>query len=74
MKEGVPCVTVGWGITDEKDVSSTADALQEVVVRVISNEKCLTYPDYTDKVTDQMVCAGYKVGSIHLDLQLSHVS
>ncbi|CAG5110821.1 Oidioi.mRNA.OKI2018_I69.chr2.g5179.t1.cds [Oikopleura dioica] len=62
MKEGVPCVTVGWGITDEKNVTSTADELQEVVVRVISNEKCLTYPDYTDKVTEQMVCAGYKDG------------
>merc|ERR1712088_851218 len=36
--------------------------LQEVAVRVIGNEKCKTYPDYSDKVQDSMICAGYKDG------------
>lgn len=61
MKEGVPCVTTGWGVTEEFDVDSVAEKLQEVVVRVIGNEKCMSYPEH-GMVTDKMICAGYKDG------------
>ena len=46
---------------DFYDVTSISSTLQEVAVRVIGNEKCKTYPDYSDKLQDTMICAGYKV-------------
>lgn len=62
FKEGVPCVATGWGLMDFYDITSVSSTLQEVAVRVISNEKCKTYPDYSDKLQDSMICAGYKDG------------
>ena len=46
---------------DFYDVNSMSSTLQEVAVRVIGNQKCKTYPDYADKLSDNMLCAGYKV-------------
>jgi hypothetical protein len=47
---------------DFYDATSMSSTLQEVAVRVIDNDKCKTYPDYGDKLSDAMICAGYQDG------------
>lgn len=50
---------VGWGTTREG--GGTSDALLEVDVPVISNDKCKAFPRYNN-VNDGMICAGYVDG------------
>ena len=51
---------VGWGNTREGGGQS--DVLREVTVPVISNAQCKSMPRY-DRVTDNMICAGFVSGA-----------
>ena len=60
--EKTPCVVTGWGLTDER--GGFPDDLQEVAVRLISPEVCKTYQGYDPTITENMLCAGFKDGSM----------
>lgn len=61
MKEkfvGTKAIATGWGTLKEDGKPSCI--LQEVEVPVISNDRCVTETNYTNKmITDNMLCAGY---------------
>ncbi|GAB1862293.1 trypsin [Camponotus japonicus] len=53
-------IVTGWGAT--KEGGSVSSHLQKVDVPILSNSECraTNYPSY--KITDNMLCAGYKQG------------
>ena len=58
---GVKGVVTGWGaIKEAGDVSQT---LQEVMVPILSNTECRASKYPSRRITDNMLCAGYKEGS-----------
>jgi len=59
-KNGLTSTVLGWGYTQPN--SSVADTLQEVEVKVISNEVCNSPALYHEEVTLNMLCAGYLAG------------
>jgi len=59
FSEGTACVVTGWGLTGE--TGGFPDRLQEVAVRMISQERCSSYVGY-HILTDNMMCAGYEDG------------
>lgn len=56
---GYKGVVTGWGATSEH--GSISDKLQEVVVPIISNIDCRK-TGYGNKITENMLCAGYPEG------------
>lgn len=53
-------IVTGWGATQEQaDVSVT---LMEVTVPIHSNEECSQSGYGSSKITENMLCAGYKEG------------
>ena len=55
------CAATGWGVTD-KFGTQIPDQLNEVAVRIIEREQCENiHSDYNGQLSDQMLCAGYKV-------------
>lgn len=58
--EGIKGTVIGWGRLGERKKSS--NILQKVEVPIISNEDC-KYMGYSpEKITNNMICAGYKEG------------
>lgn len=53
-------VATGWGATSEG--GSLASKLQEVTVDIMSNEDCKKTGYGQSRITDNMLCAGYKEG------------
>lgn len=51
-------IITGWGALSES--GQTSATLQEVLVPIITNEECLAV--FPGAVTDNMFCAGYKMG------------
>lgn len=57
MKQGI---ATGWGAVKEQgDISAT---LQEVVVPILSNNECRKTGYGASRITDNMICAGFKDG------------
>lgn len=50
----------GWGAT--KEGGSVSNNLLEVVVRILSNAECRATNYPSQRITDNMLCAGYKQG------------
>lgn len=57
---GVKGTVIGWGRLGERKKSS--NILQKVDVPIISNEDCKEMGYAPEKITDNMICAGYKEG------------
>lgn len=53
-------IVTGWGAT--KEGGSISHSLQEVVVPILSNTECRATKYPSRKITDNMLCAGYKQG------------
>ncbi|MBC7740690.1 MAG: serine protease [Bdellovibrionaceae bacterium] len=53
--------TSGWGVTSEGSWS-TAKILRKVELPLVSNAECNSATSYNGKITDRMICAGYKEG------------
>lgn len=53
-------VATGWGATSEG--GSLASKLQEVTVDIMSNDDCKKTGYGPNRITDNMLCAGYKEG------------
>lgn len=51
---------IGWGRLGERKKSS--NILQKVDVPIISNDDCKEMGYAPEKITDNMICAGYKEG------------
>lgn len=49
----------GWGLTERGTVSETLNGLR---VPIVDYAQCVTGNDYADKITNQMLCAGYPGG------------
>lgn len=58
--EGVKGTVIGWGRLGERKKSS--NILQKVDVPIISNEECKYMGYAPEKITKNMICAGYKEG------------
>ncbi|XP_025416029.1 trypsin-like [Sipha flava] len=58
--EGIKGTVVGWGRLGESKKSS--NVLQKVDVPIISNEDCKEMGYSPEKITSNMICAGYKEG------------
>ncbi|CAG7717861.1 unnamed protein product [Allacma fusca] len=54
---GVTATVAGWGATSQG--SSVSSVLRKVEVPVISNRDCNTQTKYPNKITDNMLCAGF---------------
>lgn len=57
---GTKGTVIGWGRLGERKKSS--NILQKVDVPIISNEDCKDMGYAADKITSNMICAGYKEG------------
>ncbi|XP_070156103.1 trypsin-1 [Polyergus mexicanus] len=53
-------IVTGWGAI--KEGGSVSNTLQEVVVPILSNAECRATKYPSRKITDNMLCAGYKQG------------
>ena len=60
IPEGTPCVVSGWGRSRKGGKQS--DVLQEVAVKLISEQRCKKFEGYSNQLTDSMICAGYENG------------
>lgn len=58
--EGIKGTVIGWGRLGERKKSS--NILQKVDVPIISNEDCKDMGYSPEKITNNMICAGYKDG------------
>ncbi|XP_050435719.1 vitellin-degrading protease-like [Adelges cooleyi] len=58
--EGSKGTVIGWGRLGERKKSS--NILQKVDVPIISNENCKEMGYAAEKITENMICAGYKEG------------
>lgn len=58
--EGIKGTVIGWGRMGERKKSS--NILQKVDVPIISNEDCKEMGYQPEKITSNMICAGYKDG------------
>jgi len=58
--EGIRGTVIGWGRLGERKKSS--NILQKVDVPIISNEECKEMGYAPEKITRNMICAGYKEG------------
>ncbi|KAG8231375.1 hypothetical protein J437_LFUL008923 [Ladona fulva] len=59
---GMTGIVTGWGKTSEG--APTSNFLQEVQVPIYSNAQCKSDSYYgSTRITDNMMCAGYKSGS-----------
>lgn len=56
---GVSSTTIGWGITEEDELSPI---LQKVNVPVVSNKVCNAPQSYNGRIKDDMICAGFQEG------------
>ncbi|MDJ0660900.1 MAG: trypsin-like serine protease [Crocosphaera sp.] len=56
---GVSSTTIGWGITEEDELSPI---LQKVNVPVVSNAICNAPESYNGRIQDDMICAGFEEG------------
>lgn len=54
-------MTSGWGATKESSYG-LPDLLQKVTVPLVSTTACNAAEAYKGKITDSMICAGYKAG------------
>ncbi|CAG9765523.1 unnamed protein product [Ceutorhynchus assimilis] len=59
MYRNIESVAVGWGATSQQGQISTK--LREVTVPIMSNIDCKR-TGYTSRITDNMLCAGFKEG------------
>uniref|UniRef100_A0A1B0GJV0 Putative trypsin-1 n=1 Tax=Lutzomyia longipalpis TaxID=7200 RepID=A0A1B0GJV0_LUTLO len=57
---GVDGIVTGWGATREN--GPLADKLQEVKVPILSNSECKQSKYGSSRITENMLCAGYKEG------------
>jgi len=53
-------VVTGWGLT--KQYGAPSDVLNEVTVPIMSNKDCRMTAYGQKKITDNMLCAGFKEG------------
>lgn len=53
-------IVTGWGAI--KEGGSVSNTLQEVEVPILSNTECRSTKYPSRKITDNMMCAGYKQG------------
>jgi hypothetical protein len=53
-------VVTGWGATDQYGAPS--DVLNEVTVPIMSNKNCRMTAYGNNKITDNMICAGFPDG------------
>ena len=60
IPNGTPCVVSGWGRS--RKGGKISDKLQEVAVKLMSDERCKSYEGYANQLTDAMICAGYEKG------------
>lgn len=60
IPNGTPCVVSGWGRS--RKGGKISDVLQEVAVKLMSEERCKSYEGYANQLTDSMICAGYEKG------------
>ena len=52
--------TIGWGKADKPDGSAFfPSSLREITMPMVSEATCAAYLDSTNKITKQMICAGY---------------
>ncbi|KAJ6651559.1 hypothetical protein lerEdw1_020894 [Lerista edwardsae] len=58
------CYVSGWGITDVKKKTETADILQEAKVNIIPLDICNSSGWYYTRIYYNNVCAGYEQGGI----------
>ena len=56
---GVPSTTIGWGITEEDELSPI---LQKVNVPIVPNAVCNQPQSYNGRIKDDMICAGFPEG------------
>lgn len=61
VSQKILAMTAGWGTLNE-DSDTTPDILRKVTVPLVTNADCSKDPLYKGKITDRMLCAGYKVG------------
>ncbi|KAK3586032.1 hypothetical protein CHS0354_033157 [Potamilus streckersoni] len=67
MNEGQSCVISGYGIANLKNPIAAAkelNLLHQATVPLIVNRRCAMFDGYADKVTTNMVCAGYTEGEV----------
>lgn len=57
----ISAVTAGWGTTSSGS-STTPDILRKVSVPLVSQKNCNLPASYNGRITDRMICAGYKNG------------
>ncbi len=55
-------ITAGWGVTKTDWGSPSSDILMKVAVPLITQDHCNKPESYNGRVTDRMICAGYKAG------------
>lgn len=60
IPDGTPCIVSGWGRS--RKGGKISDSLQEVAVKLMSEERCKSYEGYANQLTDSMLCAGYEKG------------
>ncbi|XP_062574746.1 serine protease 53-like [Saccostrea cucullata] len=66
------CVVTGWGIKrtpnvsnpDEPDPMAWPDNLQQATVPIIEYDECTAKEGYREKLTPNMLCAGYREGHV----------
>ncbi|KZC09429.1 Transmembrane protease serine 6 [Dufourea novaeangliae] len=58
---GIKAIVTGWGALEESGAIS--ETLQEVSVPILTNTECRASKYPSRRITDNMLCAGYKEGS-----------
>lgn len=58
---GMTGIVTGWGAIEQSGPVSTV--LREVMVPIITNTECRTSRYPARRITDNMLCAGYKQGA-----------
>lgn len=59
--EPIMATAAGWGILDETSVKKP-EILQKVEIPLVTQNQCNEILVYNKKITDRMLCAGYKAG------------
>jgi guanylate cyclase len=57
---GLVAIVAGWGRTEER--KPTSSSLRKVAVPIMSREQCLKSGYSTNRITGNMMCAGYAEG------------
>lgn len=62
VSDNTTCLVTGWGTTHPTDPSQRPDLLRGVEVPIVNQEKCDKIYMNITRITDRMICAGFKKG------------